>query len=155
MTITRVQPHHLPAIEAIEQACFSLPWTRAQLEYQMNAGNCVFLAALDSAGTVMGYVGLMYVLDEGYISNIAVAPDFRRRGVADALLLALIHRAGALSLAFLTLEVREGNEAAISLYAKHGFAPVGRRKNYYDSPKEDALLMTLFFSEASPSPPLS
>lgn len=144
MTITRVQPQHIPAIKAIEQACFSLPWTRAQLENQMNAGNCVFLAALDSAGAVMGYVGLMYVLDEGYISNIAVAPDFRRRGVADKLLISLIHRASALSLSFLTLEVRESNKAAIALYEKHGFSPVGRRRNYYDSPREDALLMTLF-----------
>lgn len=155
MTITKVQARHLPAIEAIEQTCFSMPWTRAQLEHQMNAENCVFLAALDSAGAVMGYVGLMYVLDEGYISNIAVAPSFRRRGVADTLLNALIHSAQTLSLAFLTLEVREGNEAAIALYAKHGFAPVGRRKNYYDSPKDDALLMTLFFSEGQPSPLVS
>ena len=155
MTIARVQPQHLPAIEDIEKACFTPPWTRLQLEHQMNAGNCLFLAALDAAGAVMGYVGLMYVLDEGYISNIAVAPDFRRRGVADTLLIALVHHAKALSLSFLTLEVRESNEAAIHLYAKHGFAPVGRRQNYYDKPKEDALLMTLFFHEAPASLSLS
>ena len=110
----------------------------------MNADNCVFLSALDDMGAVMGYVGLMFVLDEGYISNVAVAPEFRRCGIADALISALIEREKK-ALAFLTLEVRESNIPAISLYAKHGFITVGSRKNYYDRPKENALLMTLFF----------
>jgi len=147
MKITDVGPQHLDEIEAIESACFSLPWHRAALEKQMRADNCVFLAALDEdRNAVMGYIGLMYVLDEGYIANVAVSPQYRRRGVADALISALIARTES-TLAFLTLEVRESNHAAIYLYTKHGFEIVGKRKNYYDRPKESALLMTLFLKK--------
>ena len=135
----------LEQIEKIEQQCFSCPWTLDQLRSQLSDDRHVFLAAVDAGGTVLGYVGMMFVLDEGYISNVAVAPDFRRQGVADALISALMTRAEELALAFVTLEVRAGNEPAKSLYAKHGFVPVGRRKNYYDLPKEDAILMTRFW----------
>ena len=135
----------LEQIEAIERQCFSCPWTLEQLRSQLSDDRHVFLAAVAESGAVLGYVGMMFVLDEGYISNVAVAPDFRRQGVADALISALMTRAEELSLAFVTLEVRAGNEPAKALYAKHGFVPVGRRKNYYDLPKEDAILMTRFW----------
>lgn len=135
----------LEQIEAIERQCFSCPWTLEQLRSQLSDDRHVFLAAVAESGTVLGYVGMMFVLDEGYISNVAVAPDFRRQGVADALISALMTRAEELALAFVTLEVRAGNEPAKALYAKHGFVPVGRRKNYYDLPKEDAILMTRFW----------
>jgi len=146
IVITDVRPEHIESIRAIEDACFSLPWTRQALERQMNAENCLFLAALDQGGALMGYVGLMTVLDEGYISNVAVSEKYRRRGVADALITELIGRTRE-DLAFLTLEVRESNLPAISLYAKHGFKPAGIRRDYYDRPRENALLMTLFFDE--------
>ena len=135
----------LEQIEAIEQQCFSCPWTLDQLRSQLSDDRHVFLAAVEESGAVLGYVGMMFVLDEGYISNVAVAPACRRQGVADALISALTARAEALALAFVTLEVRAGNEPARALYAKHGFVPVGRRKNYYDLPKEDAILMTRFW----------
>ena len=135
----------LEQIEAIERQCFSCPWTLEQLRSQLSDDRHVFLAAVAESGAVLGYVGMMFVLDEGYISNVAVAPDFRRQGVADALISALMTRAEELGLAFVTLEVRAGNEPAKALYAIHGFVPVGRRKNYYDLPKEDAILMTCFW----------
>lgn len=135
----------LEQIEKIEQQCFSFPWTLDQLRSQLSDDRHVFLAAVAENGAVLGYVGMMFVLDEGYISNVAVAPAYRRQGVADALISALMTRAEELALAFVTLEVRAGNETAKSLYAKHGFVPVGRRKNYYDLPKEDAILMTRFW----------
>ena len=135
----------LEQIEKIEQQCFSCPWTLDQLRSQLSDDRHVFLAAVAENGAVLGYVGMMFVLDEGYISNVAVAPAYRRQGVADALISALMTRAEELNLAFVTLEVRAGNEPAKSLYAKHGFVPVGRRKNYYDLPKEDAILMTRFW----------
>ena len=136
---------HLEQIEAIERQCFSCPWTLEQLRCQLSGERHVFLAAVDTGGAVLGYVGMMHVLDEGYISNVAVAPAYRRQGVAAALISALMTRAEKLNLAFVTLEVRAGNEPAKALYAKHGFVPVGRRKNYYDLPKEDAILMTRFW----------
>ena len=134
----------LPQIVGIERECFSLPWTEKMLRAQLDGERSVFLAALEG-GTVLGYVGLSYVLDEGYISNVAVAPAYRRRGVADALIAELTRRARTLNLAFLTLEVRESNAPAVALYAGHGFRVVGRRRSYYEKPREDALLMTLEF----------
>lgn len=135
----------LAQIEEIERQCFSCPWTLDQLRSQLSDDRHVFLAAVAESGAVLGYVGMMFVLDEGYISNVAVAPAYRRQGVADALISALMMRAEELGLAFVTLEVRAGNEPAKALYTKHGFVSVGRRKNYYDLPKEDAILMTRFW----------
>lgn len=137
---------HVDGIVAIEQECFSEPWSHETITGQLSGPNHVFLAALD-ADTVVGYVGLMYVLDEGYISNVAVTASHRRQSIADRLIMELISRADKLHLKFLTLEVRQSNEAAKSLYTKRGFIPVGVRKNYYVKPKEDALIMTLYLKE--------
>lgn len=142
-TITDVKPEYLDNILEIENRCFSVPWTRTALENQMNDKKSIFLAAVDG-GRVLGYIGMLAILDEGYISNVAVAPDCRRRGIAGALIDAVIARKRD-ELAFITLEVRTSNMPAIALYKTHGFTEVGRRKNYYDRPKEDAVLMTLFF----------
>ena len=141
--IVDVSAEHIRQIEEIERDCFSRPWTAEQLKSQMRDAQHEFIAAVDG-GRVLGYVGLMYVLDEGYISNVAVHPEARRQGIGDALIDALAAKAAELELAFLTLEVRESNAPAIALYAKHGFHPVGKRKNYYDAPKEDAVLMTCY-----------
>lgn len=130
-------------LEALERQCFSTPWTRRQLAAQLPDDQHVFLVACLGEDTV-GYVGMMHVLDEGYISNVAVSPRHRRKGLGDMLIKALLVRAEKLELSFVTLEVRAGNAAAIALYEKHGFVKVGQRKNYYDLPKEDALLMSRF-----------
>ena len=135
---------HLGDLERLEQACFSLPWTREQLLAEFPDEQHEFLVAEDREGKAIAYVGMMHVLDEGYISNVAVSPSCRRQGIADALIAQILQRAGRLALAFVTLEVRQSNLAAIRLYDKHGFLPVGRRKNYYERPREDAVLMTKF-----------
>ena len=140
--LSDVRDELLPQIAEIERECFSLPWTETMLRAQLDGERHVFLAALED-GTVLGYAGFSHVLDEGYISNVAVAPAYRRRGVAAALVAELIRRARALALAFLTLEVRESNAPAAALYARQGFRVVGRRRGYYEKPREDALLMTL------------
>lgn len=98
-------------------------------------------------GRFVGHGGFTAVLDEGYITNIAVHPDFRRKGIAHALTDSLKSEAEKLKLSFLTLEVRESNLAAIKLYEKSGFQVVGKRKNFYSDPKEDAILMTFYFKE--------
>ena len=143
VTIVPAAEAHLPEIEAIERACFSLPWTEEMLRTQLDGSSHLFLTAL-CGGAVAGYIGLQFVLDEGYISNVAVAPEYRRRGVGRALLDALTARARARDLAFLTLEVRRSNAAAIGLYAGAGFVQVGCRRDYYEKPREDAILMTLY-----------
>ncbi len=145
--VNDTRPEQLDDILAIERQCFSLPWTREQLASQLSGDRYIFLAAEDENGRALGYVGLMYVLDEGYISNVAVTPDRRREGIADMLLTELYARAEEKKLSFLTLEVRAGNFPAQSLYKKHGYTEVGRRRGYYSLPKEDAVLMTCFLSE--------
>ncbi len=135
----------VPQIAELEEQCFSLPWTEAQLISQLPDERHEFIAALDENGRVAGYVGMMFVLDEGYISNVAVDSSLRRRGIGDALIAEMNSRAQKRGLAFVTLEVRESNAPAIALYAKHGYVRVGERKNYYDFPSENAILMTKFF----------
>lgn len=138
---------HIDDIAELEKQCFSIPWTSEQLASQLTDNMHICLAAVDGEGRTVGYVGLMYVLDEGYISNVAVAPAHRREGIGGMLLDTLRERAEEKGLAFLTLEVRQTNEPAKSLYKKHGYVEVGLRKGYYAKPTEDAILMTLFLSE--------
>ena len=133
---------HLDGMEELERQCFPDPWSRKTLEDPHAYG----LAAVDGAGTFLGYTSLHVVLDEGHINNIAVHPAMRRQGVATALLLALRQYSLAQNLAFLTLEVRDSNLGARALYAGQGFAEVGRRRGYYAHPKEDAIIMTLEFA---------
>lgn len=142
--IADVRLEHIEEIENLEKLCFSLPWSRQALISQLPDDMHIFIAAIGDDRRVLGYVGMMYVLDEGYISNVAVSPEYRRLGIADSLINALIDRAKEKDLSFVTLEVRMSNTTAIELYRKHGFSEVGLRKNYYTKPTEDAILMTRF-----------
>lgn len=145
--IVPMNADHLDEITALERACFSAPWSRNMLAEELDNACSAFLVALDESGKVAGYAGLQVVLDEGYITNIAVRQDCRQKGVASQLLNVFIDFAKGNGLAFLTLEVRPSNTAAIVLYGHHGFRTAGRRKNYYERPKEDALIMTLEFTK--------
>ena len=136
---------HLPAVAALEKACFPAdPWSEGLFRDALDNPNTAILLAEGEDGAVLGYAVLSTVLDEGNLDNIAVARPARRNGVADALLSALTGF-GREHLACLMLEVRASNVAAIALYKKHGFMAVGQRKNYYEAPREDAILMTLTF----------
>ncbi len=134
---------HLDEVAELERVCFPDPWSRNMLKEELENDLAAFLVALDGQGTVAGYAGLQVVLDEGYILNVAVRPDCRRQGVAGQLLQVFLDFARGNQLSFLTLEVRASNYAAIALYGSRGFRGVGRRKNYYEHPKEDAVIMTL------------
>ncbi len=124
----------------IEKICFSEPWSEAVFKDFLGGNGSIVLAAA-SEGTVVGYVTGAYVLDQSDIYNIAVADDHRRKGVGDALLREFF---AALPdcVKSVGLEVRESNLAAISMYKKNGFETVGMRKNFYISPRENAVLMT-------------
>jgi ribosomal-protein-alanine N-acetyltransferase len=135
---------HLAAVAELERLCFTTPWNEAMLEEELYNPTASFLVAEGEDGQVLGYAGLHVVLDEGYIDNVAVRPAYRRMGVAHRLL-DVFCRFGQANLAFLTLEVRPSNTAAVALYEKHGFHEAGRRKDYYDHPTEDALLLTKEF----------
>ena len=118
---------HLDEVAELERICFSTPWSR----------------------------NLQAVLDEGYITNVAVRPDCRKQGVAGKLLQVFLDFAQANHLAFLTLEVRASNYPAIALYGSRGFRGVGRRKNYYEHPREDAIIMTREFEQHGTENPVS
>ena len=139
---------HLEQIAALERECFADPWSYASLEEELYNPQASFIVAEDGEGGVLGYAGLTAVLDEGYIDNIAVEPAARRHGVASALL-DVFCRFGQERLAFLTLEVRASNAAAIALYRKFGFEEAGRRRDYYQRPREDAIIMTREFGHGS------
>ncbi len=136
---------HLDEAAALERVCFSDPWSRNMLAEELDNALAAFLAALDGTGAVVGYAGLQVVLDEGYILNIAVRPDCRRQQIASQLLEVFINFAQGNRLSFLTLEVRASNAPAIALYERWGFAEAGRRRNYYEHPREDAVIMTREF----------
>ena len=148
-SIVDVSSEHIASIEELEKLCFSSPWNQEQLKKQMKDQMHEFIAAVSDDANVLGYVSMMYVLDEGYIANVAVSPEHRRKGIADKIINKLCLICDELELSFVTLEVRATNTAAISLYAKHGFEHVGRRKNYYALPKEDAILMTKFLNRGN------
>jgi ribosomal-protein-alanine N-acetyltransferase len=137
---------HLDDIVRLEQICFSRPWSRRMLAEELENQCAAFLVALEpETNKVIGYAGLLVMADEGYITNVAVFPEYRRRGVAEQIIQVFCDFAQGNHLAFLTLEVRPGNAPAISLYNSFGFEEVGRRKNYYDLPREDALILTRYF----------
>jgi len=142
--IVPMERAHLDQLERLERECFSVPWSRNLLEEELYDPQASFIVAEDGEGGVLGYAGLHVVLDEGYIDNIAVEPAARRHGVASALL-DVFCRFGQEHLAFLTLEVRSSNAPAMALYQKMGFSQVGRRRDYYRAPKEDAIIMTREF----------
>ena len=140
--ITPMTLSHLPQVAALEKRCFpNDPWSEGVFRSALDNPDTAVLLAEGEDGTLLGYAVLYTVLDEGNLDNIAVAPEFRRQGVADALLSTLTGFARG-HLARLFLEVRASNAPALTLYRKYGFAEVGRRKNYYEHPREDAILMT-------------
>lgn len=136
---------HLDQAAEIERICFSAPWSRRMLAEHLENECAATLVAQGEDGTVLGYAGLLVAADEGYITNVAVRPEYRRQGVASQLLDVFARFARGRGLAFLTLEVRATNAAARALYAKHGYIQAGLRKNYYEHPKEDAVIMTRTF----------
>jgi len=144
MTVVPMEERHLDTLAEIEKACFHAPWSADMLREELGKG--LFLVA-EQDGAVAGYVGCQTVLDEGYITNVAVSPDCRRQGIGRALIAELTERAKRAGLAFVTLEARASNAPAITLYEGAGFRRVGVRKNFYTAPAEDAVLMTLFLKE--------
>lgn len=146
MTIVPMETRHLPALAKLEKVCFSTPWSENALKETLDSPGALFLVAEENA-QVCGYIGCQCVLDEGYITNVAVSPAYRRKGVGRALVAALCTCAAQKGLAFVTLEVRASNAPALALYEQAGFQPAGRRREYYRAPREDALLLTWYYKK--------
>ena len=145
--IVPMNADHLDQVAELERICFSTPWSRNMLAEELENALSAFLVALDDGDNVVGYAGLQVILDEGSITNVAVRPDCRRQGIAGKLLQVFLDFARGNHLAFLTLEVRASNYDAIALYGSQGFREAGRRKNYYEHPREDAIIMTKEFTD--------
>lgn len=139
-TIVPMTAQHIPQIAALEQLCFTDPWSENSVGSELDNPLSLWLVAL-AGDTVAGYVGSQTVLDEADLMNVAVAPDDRKQGVARALLEELEARLRSKSVHSITLEVRDSNEAAIRLYEKLGYVQVGCRRGYYYKPREDARIL--------------
>ena len=132
---------HVAQIAQLEKICFSDPWSERSVASELDNKLSYWLAAVED-DTVAGYIGSQTVMGETDMMNVAVHPDYRRRGVAEALVNGLVEALKTqMDSHCLTLEVRASNAPAIALYEKLGFAEIGRRKNYYRNPREDALIL--------------
>ena len=130
--IVPMNADHLEEIERLERICFSRPWNRRMLAEELENQCAAFLVAEDGdTGAVLGYAGLLVVADEGYITNVAVFPEFRRCGIAARILEVYLNFAEANRLAFVTLEVRPTNAPAIALYEKMGFIKTREISRWY------------------------
>lgn len=140
MIIRKMIPSDVAAIAELEKVCFSDPWSADSIAYELvNPLSYWLVAELD--GVVAGYVGSQSVLDAADMMNIAVAPNYRKRGIGQALVNALTDYLSKNNVIALLLEVRVSNGPAISMYEKLGFQQVGKRPNYYRNPREDALIL--------------
>jgi ribosomal-protein-alanine N-acetyltransferase len=140
MEIIKLASEHSAAIAALEEICFSTPWSENAILHEVTNPISYWLVAVEN-GQVLGYVGSQYGYGEADMMNLAVVPDFRNRGIGQQLVMELISHLADLHVKSLTLEVRQSNAAAISLYEKMGFQQVGLRPNYYQKPKEAALIL--------------
>ncbi len=142
ISITRMKKEDLDDVMEIEHLSFAVPWSRESFENEIENNRYACYVVAKQGYKVAGYGGMWLVFDEAHITNIAVHPFYRRRGIGRAILKALIDIAEDNHITSMTLEVRESNIAAQKLYAAFDFKVVGRRKNYYADNREDALLMT-------------
>ena len=144
LTIARMEREHLEDVAELERICFSTPWTYENLSDELDNDTAYFFVALDN-DKLVGYIGVSVISDSCFVNNIAVYPEYRRQGVGKALMKIAILTADAMGTGFISLEVRESNYAAISLYRSLGFEEMGLRKDFYRLPKEHALIMTKNF----------
>lgn len=138
--VVLLQSEHLCGAAELERLCFSDPWSEDALGILTRSG-AFGAVALTEDGQVIGYGGMLTVLDEGQITNIAVHPSHRRKGVGRALLSALLDHAKKQGVLQFSLEVRASNVSAQSLYLQQGFQIAGTRKRFYSHPTEDGLVM--------------
>lgn len=138
--IRKMQAADVEAVSLIEAAVFSQPWSRQGFLEALELKNTIFLVAEENK-KILGYAGMYVSLDEGEITNVAVAPEARRRGVGQSLIEKMKKEAAEKNIAEIILEVRVSNNSALRLYQRNGFVNSGIRKGFYDFPKEDAYIM--------------
>ena len=140
MKIEMMNASHVAQIAELEKLCFSDPWSANSITSELDNKLAFWLVAMEE-DQVAGYIGSQTVMDETDMMNVAVHPDYRRKGIAEALINDLVENLKKMGSRCLTLEVRASNVPAITLYEKLGFTEIGRRKNYYRNPREEALIL--------------
>jgi ribosomal-protein-alanine acetyltransferase len=141
LIVRQAEERDIKPMAEMDVLCFTAPWSEDSFAKEIRENHLAFYIVAETQGRMVGYAGLWRIIDEGHITNVAVHPDFRRRGVGEALVSVLLTHTMENGITDHTLEVRVSNEAAISLYTKFGFEPAGLRKNYYEDNGEDAIIM--------------
>lgn len=144
MMITNMHAQHVAQVAALEKLCFSDPWSERSVASELENELSLWLVALEGE-VVVGYIGSQTVIDETDMMNVAVHPDYRKQGIASSLIVGLMEELRKRGSHSLTLEVRASNDPAIRLYQLLDFQEVGRRRNYYRNPREDALILRKVF----------
>jgi len=140
--IRRISYQDVAAVSRIEAATFSMPWSGDAFARLVDAQGALYLVA-EVDGQVLGCCGMTTITGEGNINNVVVAKEYRNKGIASLMLREMIRLGREIGIAEYTLEVRVGNEAAIHIYQKLGFLSAGIRPNFYEKPREDAIIMWL------------
>lgn len=130
----------IESIAKIEQECFSMPWSYNAIEESMQKDYAYFVVAVFD-GEIVGYIGMYKSFDEGDITNVAIKTLYRRKGIANRLLNYIFDICKNIGVERILLEVRESNAGAIALYENNGFENIGLRKNFYERPVENALIL--------------
>ena len=141
VTIRLMEERDLDAIMEVEKQCFTLPWSREAFYNELHQNRFAHYLVLEEDDNVIGYCGAWLVVDEAHITNIAVLPAYQGRGLGKVLLSSMIEECKLRAIERMTLEVRESNLVAQSLYKKLGFVEGAIRKNYYSDNQEDAIVM--------------
>ncbi|MGI6751202.1 MAG: ribosomal protein S18-alanine N-acetyltransferase [Anaerovoracaceae bacterium] len=137
----KAKPDDGAAMAHLDGLCFSDPWSRASFDRELDDNGLAYYLLAEFDGEIIGYAGLWLIVDEGHITNIAVHPGYRCKGIGGRLLSRLMELAEDGGFRRFTLEVREGNDNAIRLYERYGFHIAGCRKGYYENNGENALIM--------------
>ena len=141
VTIRLMEERDLDAIMEVEKQCFTLPWSREAFYNELHQNRFAHYLILEEDDNVIGYCGAWLVVDEAHITNIAVLPAYQGRGLGKVLLTSMMEECKLRAIERMTLEVRESNLVAQSLYRKLGFVEGAIRKNYYSDNQEDAIVM--------------
>ena len=150
MLIRKMTSRDIASAVEIEKACFSLPWSEKSFEESLTRDDTIFLVCeetVEMQQVVTGYIGMYLSFDEASITNVAVSPNYRKRGCGDQLVKAAQNAAKEANISVIFLEVRVSNEPAIALYRRNGFENLGIRKKFYDHPVEDAYIMSCVIND--------
>ena len=128
-------------IADLEKICFSLPWSERYFFEEITKNKIARYAVVEIEGKIVGYAGIWLITDKGYITSVAVHPEFRRKGIAKELVSSLMEMSYGEGVKTYTLEVRISNKEAISLYKRLNFKECGIRRKYYEDNSEDAIIM--------------